>query len=137
MSQRGLVTSVADAENRFLENVPAEISEVLDWYRETKSRAPANPVLLEFAGKFLGAIYEDGAVVPKTLSTSAPEILALLMLQHQRSPQSTGACINLGFTLRHMALYRARDSEHLNRKRQQSALQAFDRALQLDPGNKR
>lgn len=124
---------MTDAESRFLENVPTEISQVLDWYRDGQSRASATPVLLEFAGKFLGAIYEDGAVVPETLSASAPEILALLMLQHQRSPQSAGAWLNLGFALRRIALYRAQDSENLNRQRLQSALQAFDRSLRLDP----
>ncbi len=77
------MTSVTDAESRFLENVPTEISEVLDWYRDGQSRAPASQVLLHFAGKFLGALYEDGAVVPETLSASAPEILALLLLQHR------------------------------------------------------
>ncbi len=116
------MTTVTDSENRFLENIPTEISQVLDWYRNGKSRAPANPVLFEFAGKFLGAIYEDGAVVAETLSASAPEILALVMLQHQRSPQSAGAWLNLGFGLRRMALYRTQDSEHLNRQRLQSAL---------------
>jgi hypothetical protein len=68
VSLRGLVTTVMDA-------VPTEISQVLDWYQDGKSRVPANPVLLEFAGKFLGAIHEDEAVVPETLSASAPKYL--------------------------------------------------------------
>jgi hypothetical protein len=71
-----------------------------------QSRAPANPVLLKFAGRFLGAIYEDGAVAPETLSASAPEYLRCLMLRQQKSPQSTGAWLNLGFAQRRMALYR-------------------------------
>ena len=135
MTLRGIVADVTDAESRFLENVPTEIGELLDWYHDEQSRAPASQVLLDFAGKFLGAMYEDGAVIPETLSAPAPEILALILLQHQRSPQSTGAWLNLGFSLRRMALYRTQDSEHLYRQRLQSALQAFDRSLQLDPDN--
>jgi len=126
---------VTDAESRFLENVPTEISEVVDWYRDRQSRTAASQVMSDFAGKFLGAMYLDGAVVPETLSASAPEILALLMLQYQASPQSPGAWLNLGFALRRIALYRTQDSEQLNRKRLQSALQAFDHSLQLDPDN--
>jgi len=124
-----------DAESRFLKNVPAEISEVLDWYRDGQSKAAASQRMADFAGKFLGAMYEDGAVIPETLSAPAPEILALILLQHQRSPRSTGAWLNLGFSLRRMALYRTQDSEHLNRQRLLSALQAFDRSLQLDTDN--
>jgi tetratricopeptide (TPR) repeat protein len=129
------VTTVTDAESRFLESVPTEISEVLDWYRDRQPRTAASQVMSDFAGKFLGAMYQDGAVVPETLSASAPEILALLLLQHRGSPQSAGAWLNLGFALRRMALYRTQDSEHLNRLRLQTALQAFDRSLELDPDN--
>jgi tetratricopeptide (TPR) repeat protein len=129
------VTSLTDAESRFLEDVPTEISDVLDWYRDRQSRTAASQVMSDFAGKFLGAIYQDGAVVPETLSASGPEILAPLLLQHRGNPQSAGAWLNLGFALRRMALYRTQDPEHLNRLRLQSALQAFDRSLQLDPDN--
>jgi hypothetical protein len=31
MSLRGLVTSVMDADNRFLEDIPDEIRDVLEW----------------------------------------------------------------------------------------------------------
>jgi hypothetical protein len=48
---------VTDTARRFLEDV-------LDWY-------PAQDIS-DF-GKFLGALYEDGAVVPDTLQVSAPE----------------------------------------------------------------
>jgi len=125
---------VTDAESEFLENVPTEISEVLDWYRDRQSRAPSQ-VISDFAGKFLGAIYEDGAVVPTNLSASTPEVLGLTLLQHRASPRSAGAWLNLGFALRRMALYRTQDSEHLNRQRLKSALEAFDRSLQLDREN--
>lgn len=129
------MTSLTDTESRFLENVPPEISEVLAWYRDGQPGAPASQVLLDFAGKFLGAMHEDGAVVPETLSASAPEILALVLLQHRGSPQGAGAWLNLGFALRRMALHRPQDTEHLNRQRLRSALQAFNRSLELDAGN--
>jgi tetratricopeptide (TPR) repeat protein len=125
----------ADAENRFLENMPGEIAEVLQWHADAHSRVSASQSMAEFAGRFLGCMYEDGAVFPTNLSASAPEILALVLLQHQASPLSPGAWLNLGFALRRAALYRANDPEEVNRARLQSAVQAFDRALQLDPDN--
>ena len=48
---------------------------------------------------------------------------------------SAGAWVNLGFALRRAALHRADDPEEMNRARVRSALQAFDRALQLDADN--
>jgi tetratricopeptide (TPR) repeat protein len=129
------VTTKTDAENEFLENMPGEIQEVLHWYADGQSRIPASKSVAEFAGRFLGGIYEDGAVVPTDLPASAPEVLALTLLQHRTSPLSAGAWLNLGFALRRAALYRTNDPEETNRARLQSALQAFDRALQLDPDN--
>ena len=129
------MTTTTDAENQFLENMPGEIKEVLHWYADGQSRIPASKSVAEFAGRFLGGIYEDGAVVPRDLSASAPEILALTLLQHRTNPLSAGAWLNLGFALRRAALYRTNDPEETNRARLQSALQAFDRALQLDPDN--
>jgi tetratricopeptide (TPR) repeat protein len=115
--------------------MPGEIKEVLHWYARGQSRIPAGKSVAEFAGRFLGGIYEDGAVIPTALSASAPEVLALTLLQHRTSPLSAGAWLNLGFALRRAALYRTNDREETNRSRLQSALQAFDRALQLDPDN--
>jgi tetratricopeptide (TPR) repeat protein len=129
------LTTVTETENRFLENMPGEIKEVLRWYADGKSRVRASVRMADFAGRFLGGMYEDGAVIPTDLPASAPEVLALTLLQHRTSPQSAGAWLNLGFALRRAALYRANDREETNRARLQSALQAFDRALQLDPDN--
>lgn len=129
------MTTTTDAEDQFLENMPGEIKEVLHWYADGQSRIPASKSVAEFAGRFLAGIYEDGAVIPTDLSASAPEVLALTLLQHRRSPLSAGAWLNLGFALRRAALYRTNDREETNRSRLQSALQAFDRALQLDPDN--
>ena len=129
------MTTTTDAENQFLEGMPGEIKEVLHWYADGQSRIQASKSVAEFAGRFLGGIYEDGAVIPTDLSASAPEILALTLLQHGTSPLSAGAWLNLGFALRRAALYRTNDPEETNRARLRSALQAFDRALQLDPDN--
>jgi len=125
----------ADAQNRFLENMPGEIIEVLQWHTAARSKVSASQRMTEFAGRFLGGMYEDGAVLPINLSVSAPEVLALALLQHRTSPLSAGAWLNLGFALRRVALCRANDQEEMNRMRLQSAVQAFDRALQLDPDN--
>jgi tetratricopeptide (TPR) repeat protein len=132
----GYVTTATYAENQFLENMPGEIKEVLRWYADGHPRVPASEKAAEFAGRFLGGMYEDGAVLPTNLSTSAPEVLALALLQHRTSPLGAGAWLNLAFALRRAALYRANDPEEMNRARLESALQAFDRALQLDPDNK-
>jgi len=133
---RGHVTTAADAENQFLENMPGEIQEVLQWHAGAQSRVSPSQSMAKFAGRFLGAMYEDGAVLPKNLSASAPEVLALVLLQHRTSPGSTGAWLNLGFALRRVALYRTQDPDDFKRTRLQSALLAFDRALQLEPDNK-
>ena len=130
------MTTVTYAENQFLENMPGEIKEVLRWYADGQSRVPASVRMAEFAGRFLGGMYEDGAVIPTDLPASAPEVLALTLLQHRTSPLSAGAWLNLGFALRRAALYRANDREETNRARLQSALQAFDRALHLELDNK-
>ena len=65
--------------------------------RWTHPRSRASESMTEFAGRFLGGMYEDGAVVPTNLSASAPEVLALTLLQHRTSPLSAGAWLNLGF----------------------------------------
>jgi tetratricopeptide (TPR) repeat protein len=129
------VTTATDAENQFLEHMPGEIKEVLHWYVDGQSRVPASESMTEFAGRFLGGMYEDGAVVPTNLSASAPELLALTLLQHRTSPLSAGAWLNLALALRRAALHRVNDPEQMNRARVRSAVQAFDRALQLDPDN--
>src|SRR5580698_10844699 len=115
--------------------MPGEIKEVLKWYADARSSVPAGHNMADFAGQFLGAMYEDGAVLPTNLSASAPELLALVLMQHRTSPRSAGAWLNLGFGLRRVALYRTQDPEETNRARLQSAVQAFDRALELDADN--
>ena len=131
----GYVTTTTDAEIQFLENMPGEIKEVLHRYADGPSRVPASESMTGFAGQFLGGMCEDGAVVPTNLSASAPEVLALTLVQHRTSPLSTGAWLNLGFALRRAALYRTEDADDLNRARLQAAVQAFDRSLKLDPDN--
>ena len=130
------MTTALEAENRFIEDMPSEIKEVLRWYADAQSGALASQQsIADFAGRFLGGMYQDGAVLPTNLSTSAPEVLALVLLQHRTSPRNTGAWLNLGFALRRVALYRTQDLEETNRARLQSAVQAFDRALELDAEN--
>jgi tetratricopeptide (TPR) repeat protein len=129
------VTTAVEAENRFIEDMPGEIKEVLRWYADAQSRALASQRMADFAGRFLGGMHADGALLPTNLSASAPEVLALVLLQHRTSPRSTGGWLNLGFALRRVALYRTEDPEETNRARLQSAIQVFDRAIQLDPDN--
>jgi len=53
------------------------------------NEAPARDIA-KFAGKFLAALYEDGAVVPDTLQISAPETLKPTMRRRRLSWQSAG-----------------------------------------------
>jgi tetratricopeptide (TPR) repeat protein len=130
------VTPAADADGRFLEDIPPEVRDLLEWYGAGQPRHPPSQQVLEFASKFLGALRDDGAVVPRTPAAFAPETLVLVLLHHRSSREDTGAWLNLGFALRRMALYRTQDPEPVNRRRLQRGLEAFERCLRLDPGNR-
>jgi len=129
------VISAEDMPSRFLGEAPPEIRDVLDWFNAGKSRGVPPQHLTEFAGKFLGAMHDDGAVLPKITADSALQTLGLVLLHHTKSPESAGAWLNLGLALRRMALYRTQDPEPVNRRRLCDALEAFERSLQLDPDN--
>jgi tetratricopeptide (TPR) repeat protein len=129
------VTSTTDAEGRFLEDAPAEIKDVLDWQVAGRAQRAPGQDMTEFAGKFLDAIHDDGAVIPETSAVSAPQMLALVLLHHRRSPESPGAWLNIGLALRRMSLCRPDDPEHIKRRRLQCALEAFERSLHLEPEN--
>jgi len=126
---------VSDAEGTFLDELPPEIRDVLGWYGTGRPQQAPSADIVDFAGRFLGAMRDDGAVVPETSTTSAPQILALVLLHHQSNSGETGAWLNLGIALRRMALYRTQDPEPVNRRRLQLALEVFDRCLRLNPGN--
>jgi hypothetical protein len=55
------VTTAAEGENQFLKHMPGEIKELLQWYADATSSVPGGQSVTEFAERFLGAIYEDGA----------------------------------------------------------------------------
>ena len=122
-------------ESRFLGDVPTEIRDVLDWFNVGQARGVPPSHLTEFAGKFLGALHDDGAVLPDITEDSALQTLALVLLHHTKSPESAGAWLNLGLALRRMALYRTQDPEQVNRRRLRQALEALERSLQLEPDN--
>jgi tetratricopeptide (TPR) repeat protein len=122
-------------ESRFLEDVPTEIRDVLSWFTVEQAREVPSDQLRDFAGRFLAAMHDDGAVLPEMREGSAPRTLALVLLHHVRSPESAGAWLNLGLALRRMALYRTQDPEELNRRRLRLALEALERSVQLDPDN--
>ena len=128
------MTSTADAESRFLVDAPAEIRDVVDWPEAGETQRTRGQ-MTEFAGKFLDAMHDDGAVIPETPGVSAAQMLALVLLHHRRNPENAGAWLNLGLALRRMALYRTQDSEQVNQRRLYCALEAFERSLQLEPDN--
>ena len=130
------MSRVTETEDKLLDDVPAEVSEVLDWYGDGHPVHSPSLEMSEFARKFLGAMLDDGAVFPLSSAVSPAQTLALVLLHHQVSAQEPGAWLNLGIALRRMALYRTQDPEPVNRRRLQRGLEAFERCLRLDPGNK-
>ncbi len=125
-----------NGESKFLSDVPPEIAELLEWYATRAVRGDAAPKLTEFAAKFVGWLIEDHAVIPK-LAVSAPEILALTLLHHQRNPANAGAWLNLGLALRRMGLCQAQvhDAEEQGQRLFRRALESFERSLQSEPEN--
>jgi tetratricopeptide (TPR) repeat protein len=129
------LSTVTDLESRFLGDLPAEIRDVLNWFDCELAREDPSDELRDFAGRFLAAMHDDGAVLPEISGASAPRTLVLVLLHHLTNPQSAGAWLNLGLALRRMALYRTQDAEHINRRRLLLSIEALDRSLQLDPDN--
>jgi tetratricopeptide (TPR) repeat protein len=122
-------------ESRFLGDVPSEVRDVLSWFSVEQPQGAPSGQLRDFAGRFLAAMHDDGAVLPEMHEGLTPQTLALVLLHHVRSPKSAGAWLNLGLALRRMALYRTQDPEELNRQRLHLALEALECSLQLDPDN--
>lgn len=129
-----MISAGSNGKSKFLADAPAEIAEVLKWHDARTERGDPTPDLTDFAGKFLGAMIEDHALIP-ALSVCAPEMLALTLLHHQRNPENSGAWLNLGIALRRMALYRVDDTAQVNQQRLENALESFRRSLQLDADN--
>ena len=127
--------TVGTERSEFLEDVPAEIRDLLDWYGAGRPQAPPTQQMIEFASHFLGAIHEDGAVIPMNIAVSAPHMLGLILFHHLRSPGDTGAWLNLGLSLRRMTIHRADIPEDVKEKRLALALRAFERSRELEPGN--
>lgn len=119
------VTGATDMPSRFLGDAPTEIRVVLDGFAVGQARGVPPSHLTEFAGKFLGALHDDGAVLPDITEDSALRTLKLVLLQHTKSTEGAGAWLNLGLALRRMALYQTHDPEHVNRRRLLQALNAL------------
>jgi hypothetical protein len=127
--------ATTDVDGRFLEIVPPEVGEVLDWYAAGHARHAPAAELSEFAGRFLVAMLDDGAVFLANSAASPAQTLALVLVHHQGNGEDPGAWLNLGIALRRMALYRSQDAEPVNRRRLQLALEVFDHSLRLQPDN--
>jgi tetratricopeptide (TPR) repeat protein len=121
--------------SEFLEDVPIEIQDLLDWYGTGRPAGPPTQEMVEFAGQFLGAMHEDGALIPTNIAVSAPHMLGLILLHHLRSPEDTGAWLNLGLALRRMTIHRADVPEDAKKGRLLLALKALERSRTLEPRN--
>ena len=100
------MSTVVDMESRFLEDVPTEVRDVLSWFSVEQPQGAPSGQLRDFAGRFLAAMHDDGAVLPEMHEGLTPQTLALVLLHHVRSSKSAGAWLNLGLALRRMALYK-------------------------------
>ena len=129
-----MTNTASDEQSKFLTDVPSEVRELLDWYEAREVRGNPSPELASFANRFLGGLIEDHAIIPP-LSVSPPEVLGLVLLHHQKNPGNTAAWLNLGLALRRMALSQGNDGDHHSQHLLQSALESFDRSLQLEPDN--
>lgn len=129
-----MTNAATNGKSKFLADVPSEIRELLDWHEAREVRGNPGPKLTEFANRFLGGMIEDHAIIPP-LAVSPAEVLALVLVHHQKSPGNTAAWLNLGLALRRMSLHRVDGSEEIKRQHLQYALESFDRSLQLEPDN--
>jgi tetratricopeptide (TPR) repeat protein len=135
MKRKKEATKVLQSESEFLRDAPSEIQAVLAWFHDGAQRARLSDEMEHFAGGFLAALYDDGALFP--MSKNAAWLLAMVLTQHQRNPTQPIAWLNLGLALRRMALYRTSDPESLKSKWIDRALQSLDRSLELEPKNVR
>ena len=129
-----MTNAATNGKSKFLADVPSEIRELLDWHEAREVRGNPGPKLTEFANRFLGGMIEDHAIIPP-LAVSPAEVLALVLVHHQKSPENTAAWLNLGLALRRMALYQVHDADHRNEQLLQRALDSFGRSLQLEADN--
>jgi hypothetical protein len=107
MKRKKKATKPLQSESEFLGDAPSEIQAVLAWFHDGAERAPVSDEMEHFAGGFLAALYDDGALFP--MSKNAAWLLAMVLTQHQRNPTQPIAWLNLGLALRRMALYRSSD----------------------------
>jgi tetratricopeptide (TPR) repeat protein len=135
MKRKKKATKVLQSESEFLRDVPPEIQAILTWFHDGAEGARLSDEMEHFAGGFLVALYDDGALFP--MSKNAAWLLAMVLTQHQRNPTQPIAWLNLGLALRRMALYRTSDAESLKSKWIDQALQCLDRSLELEPNNVR
>ena len=135
MKRKKKASKLLQSESEFLRDVPPEIQAILTWFHDGAERARLSDEMEHFAGGFLAALYDDGALFP--MSKKAAWLLAMVLTQHQRNPTQPIAWLNLGLALRRMALYRTGDPESLKSRWFDRALQSLDRSLELEPENVR
>ena len=82
----------------FLSDMPREIESVLSWFRRGADRGDLTKATEEFVSGFLGAVHDDGALIP-ILKMYPPELLGKALTHHETSPDHPIAWLNLGFEL--------------------------------------
>ena len=107
---------------------------MLDWYHSECTSRRRTAKMRAFAGRFLSSLVDDQAIIP--IMTDPTKLLAMVLLHHREKPENAVAWLNLGFALRRMALYRVQDSNEVNQRRLQSALESFQRSQQLELENR-
>lgn len=71
------MSTVVDMESRFLEDVPTEVGDVLSWFSVEQPQGAPSGQLRDFAGRFLAAMHDDGAVLPEMHEELTPRTYLL------------------------------------------------------------
>ena len=64
MERKKKVTKLLQSESEFLGDAPSEIQAILAWFHDGAERARLSDDMEHFAGGFLAALYDDGALFP-------------------------------------------------------------------------
>jgi tetratricopeptide (TPR) repeat protein len=121
------VQAVSSGTHAFLADLPADIGSLLTWFEAGAKPEDGGKELDQFARGFLAALAEVEALIP-SMNAHPAKLLGLLLTHHRRNPSSSGAWLNLGWSLRIIA---TGDPESRAAIRLQNALDCFDRSISL------
>ncbi len=123
------------SEGEFLRDAPSKIQAILALFQDDARCERVSKEMEDYAGGFLAAIHDDGALFP--IAKNPVWLLAMILTEHQRNPSQPIGWLNLGLALRRMALSETSAPESLKNKWLDLAMRSFDQSLKLEPKNVR